>query len=279
MVSPTKTTSPDIVKRVREKRLIFTVTTGRSGTAYLASIFGFAKGVCTLHEPEPEFAEVLRRIQTDPDRARRFWIDKKLPAIAKNPAGIYIETSHLACKGFLEPLVELGVIPDLIIHRRKARDVALSMYKMGTIPGRSDKGLKFYLSPSDSGVIRVSDWKSLKDYQLCYWYCLEIERRASHYRKFFFEQGARVTETTLSGLKSFAGLKNCFSELDLKMKRPAWLTKLRFLRSASVKVNESKETKKDVGIPGNIDKLERDVVNRIGSCESPKWLADIDGSI
>ena len=43
------------------------------------------------------------------------------------------------------------------------------------------------------------------------------------------------------------------------MKFPAWLTRLRFLRSIGVKVNESKETKKDVRFPDNINELESQV--------------------
>jgi hypothetical protein len=246
----------NLIEGIQKKRLIFSVTTGRSGTAYLASIFGFAKGVYSVHEPVPEYADVLRQAQNEPAAAKQFLLEKKLPAILKTPGHIYVETSHLACKGFLEPLLQLGIVPDLIIHRRSSRDVALSMLKMGTIPGRSDKGRRFYLSPEDREVLELLEWQSLNDYQLCYWYCLEIERRAVLYKKLFITAGARVTETTLEGLKGFEGLTQCFSDLDLQIKFPSWLSRLRFLRSTGVKVNESLETKKDIGSPENIAELE-----------------------
>lgn len=249
----------ETVDGIRQKRLIFTVTTGRSGTAYLASLFGFARGVYTVHEPAPEFADVLRPVQNNPDLAHRFLLEEKLPAILRISAPVYIETSHLACKGFLEPLLELGIVPDLIIHRRPARDVARSMLKMGTIPGRTDKGLRFYLSPDDPRVLALSDWQNLHDYQLCYWYCLELERRALHYQQVFEQAGARIAETTLSDLRTFVGLARCFADLDLKIKFPAWLTRLRFLRSSGVKVNQSMETKKNVQEPGSIDDLELEI--------------------
>lgn len=268
-----------IIEQVQEKRLIFTVTTGRSGTAYLAAVLGYAQGVYSVHEPLPEFANVLRPVQNNSDLARQFLLDEKLPAILRAPTPIYIETSHLVCKGFLEPLLELGIIPDLIIHRRPTRDVALSMFKMGTIPGRSDKGLLFYLSPADPEVLELSDWKSLHDYQLCYWYCLEIERRARLYKALFLQQGARIAETTLVDLKIFSGLTKCFSDLDLKLKFPFWLTRLRFLRSTGVKVNESKETKKDISIPGNLAEFEQEVVKRIDEQDLQKWLPVMSGGI
>jgi hypothetical protein len=260
----------EVIDRIRQKRLIFTVTTGRSGTAYLSSLFGFAKNVYAVHEPSPEFADVLRAVQTNSNLARQFLLKEKLPSILCNPMGIYIETSHLVCKGFLEPLLELNIIPGLIIHRRPARDVSLSMLKLGTIPGRSDKGLRFYLSPADPGVLELSDWKRLNDYQLCYWYCLEIERRAKYYKLLFQQHGGRIAETTLSDLKTFTGLTRCFEDLDLKIKFPAWFTRLRFLRSTGVKVNESRETKKDVYVPGDLAELEQEVVQRVDGQELQK---------
>jgi len=268
-----------IIEQVQGKRLIFTVTTGRSGTAYLAAVLGFAQGAYSVHEPLPEFADVLRSVQNNPDLARQFLLDEKLPAIFRVPADIYIETSHLACKGFLEPLVELGIVPDLIIHRRPARDVSLSMFKMGTIPGRSDKGLRFYLSPADPEVLELSDWQSLHDYQLCYWYCLEIEKRALYYRQLFHQHGSMIAETTLSELKTFSGLSKCFADLDLQLKFPAWLTRLRFLRSTGVKVNESKETKKEANVPDNLVELEQEVIQRIDTPELRKWFPEMSGGI
>lgn len=251
----------ELVRKLRRKRLIFTVTTGRSGTAYLAAVLGYARNVSSLHEPAPEFADVLRPVQQNPQLAAKFLIEEKLSAILQNPSSIYIETSHLTCKGFLEPMLELGIAPDLIIHRRPAREVALSMLQMGTIPGRSSKGLRFYLSPDDPDTLQLTDWEKVHDYQLCYWYCLEIERRCRFYQHLFAAQGARIAETTLVGLRTFSGLMACFAALDLKPKFPVWLTKLRFDRAAKVRVNESKETKKDVDAPKNLDEMEQEVAH------------------
>ena len=259
----------ELINAISQKRLIFTITTGRSGTAYLSTILGLARNVCSVHEPAPEFANLMRDVQGNPDLARRFLVDKKLPAILQSPADIYIETSHLACKGFLLPLIELGVVPDIIIHTRPAREVSLSLLKMGTIPGRSSKSLRFYLTPDDPGVLGVPDWQNLHDYQLCYWYCLEIERRASAYKDIFLGYGARVTLTSLASLKTFNGLLNCFSDLDLTARRPRWLTALRFSRAARVKVNESLETKKQITVPQDLEGLEQTVVHLVNEA-NPK---------
>lgn len=267
----------EILRKIKDKRLIFTVTTGRSGTAYLASVFGYAKGVCGLHEPAPEFSDCLRDVQKDPQLARRFLLEQKLPAIASLPFDIYLETSHLACKGFFEPLLELGIVPDLLVHRRNPRDVALSMYRMGTIPGRSDKGFKFYLSPDDPGVLKLKGWEALEDYQICYWYCLEIERRARYYKDLFAGYGANIAETTLPGLKSFNGLLKCFNALKLQVKKPQLLTALRFYRSTGIKVNESRETKKNVDIPENLEQLENLVWSSIEREDLANYFPEMVG--
>lgn len=269
----------ELIKHIKQKRLIFTVTTGRSGTAYLKEVFGYMKNVHSYHEPQPEFETVLRRIQTEPELSRQFLVEKKLPQIAKDTATVYVETSHLTCKGFLEPLLEMNIIPDLVIHRREPRDVSLSLLKMGTIPGRTEKALRFYLSPEDPGVLQLRNWQKMHDYQLCYWYCLEIERRARKYHKVFLQHGARVTETTLNSLKTVKGLRKTMKELDLSLKFPALFHLFRFIRNSRFKINESKITKKKVNVPENLQELEMEVLEKIDSKKIKEWAGGIHSKI
>ncbi len=264
-----------LIQDIQKKRLIFTVTTGRSGTAYLTNVFTYMKGVHAFHEPAPEYVDVLRSVQADSALAHRFLLNKKLPFIAEDSAEIYVETSHLICKGFLEPLLEIGIIPDLVIHRRPMRDISLSLLKMGTIPGRTEKALRFYLSPNDPDVLSIRNCDLLQDYQLCYWYCLEIERRARKYKILFQEHGAKVVETTLQGLKTEKGIKQLQEELNLRFHFPGWLTRFRFMRNSQFKINESKITKKKVYVPDNLDELEREVIQRIDQKELEKWLPEL----
>lgn len=201
------------------QRLILTVTTGRSGTEYLAHLLECSPGVECHHEPEPNFVDVMRATQSSPDIAREFWLRRKLPAIRTRGARIYAETSHLACKGFIEPLLELGICPDLVLLKRPHRAVALSLYRLRTIPGRTDEGLRWYLSPSDPGVLPLPDWERLHDYQLCYWYCLEIERRQSLYRKLVRDAGGHVTEVSIGELRTLRGFVRMKRELELPVFR------------------------------------------------------------
>jgi len=252
-----------LIEQINRKKLIFSVTTGRSGTTYLSVVFSYMKDVAAYHEPEPEYVEVLRKAQGDRHMAKAFLLNKKLPQIARIQDPVYVETSHLICKGFLESFLDLGIVPSLVIHRRPPREVSLSLLKMGTIPGRNEKALRFYLSPDDPGVLRLENWNHFTDYQLCFWYCLEMERRAKHYSGMFREAGSTIAETTLAELKTLGGLEKLATIFDLKLKSPAFLTRIRFKRNSRFKINESLVTKKKVDIPELLEEQEGEVLNAI----------------
>ncbi|WP_457570373.1 hypothetical protein [Desulfurobacterium sp.] len=179
---------------------MFTVTTGRSGTAYLSELLSVFASIAAFHEPEPNFVEVMRDVQSFPEEAVRFLFAKKLPFIASVDEPIYCETSHLFCKGFFYPLIELGVLPELIILRRDKRLVAKSLFELNTIPGRTIEGLKYYLKPDDRVYLPISNWQKLHDYQLCYWYCLEIEKRMTIYSEEVRKRGGRVYDVKFNDL-------------------------------------------------------------------------------
>ena len=201
--------------RVRGKRLIFTVTPGRSGTDYLHFLLKLVDGADVFHEPEPGFQRVMRRVMEDPDVARRFWLEQKLPAIAAHPNRTYIETSHVFGQGFAESLLELDVVPDLIILSRPQRQVAKSFYELDSIPGKTELGLTWMLMPGDPDTLTLNGAGELHDYQLCYWFCLEMERRQQRYAQLMGDLGAKIVHVTLSELPTPAGLNRIIEELDL----------------------------------------------------------------
>jgi hypothetical protein len=169
------------------KRLCFTVTSGRSGTKLLATLLREAVGIHAEHEPAPRFNYVLRAVVDYPEAAKWWLLAEKLPAIAELARShqSYAELSHLTCKGFIEPLIELGVRPCFLIISRPAREVATSLLKIGAIPERTGRGRLVLIGPQHSAFVPLKDWHGLSDYQLCYWYAREIEHRQNHYRSYF----------------------------------------------------------------------------------------------
>jgi hypothetical protein len=79
-----------------DRRFIFTVTTGRSGTGYLAYVLGLLRDVYSCHEPRPNYVTVMRNAQSDPGVAKRFLLERKVPHLAKSVSEpIYFESNHL----------------------------------------------------------------------------------------------------------------------------------------------------------------------------------------
>lgn len=196
----------DISERL-PARLCFTITTGRSGTEYLARVLDLFRGVHAEHEPKPTFSSAFRTVCSAPWTAREFWLEHKLPRIARTREPFYVETSHLACKGFLESAIELGLRPTLVHLVRDPRAVASSLFALNTIPGRTFKGIKYYLAPSDRVFLPLpGDLERVTDYQLCYWYCLEVEERARVYRDRFEPLGVEIVRVELAELATAEGV-------------------------------------------------------------------------
>ncbi len=243
------------------KRLIFTICTGRCGTQLLAERLAEVPGVSSLHEGEPNFFNILPKVRINPSEAVKFWKDVKLPTINKTNNPIYVETSHLFCKGFMEGLLEINIIPDIILLSRPHREVASSLYRLDCIPGRNEKGRGWLLSPDEFGVLPVKNWQEMNNYQLCFWYCLEIERRQIEAAKTISSLGGRVIKTTLNEITTRSGMINTINELNLPSPKP--LTKLKWDLFSNRRVNQ-KEWHLAKNIPGNLlDVYERGVYERL----------------
>ena len=191
------------LQAVRRKKLIYTVTAGRTGTQYLARLLALAPGVASFHEPDPSFRQVMRAAIQDPGIARVFFLQLKFPHMAAAPGASYAETSHLFCKGFFVPLLQLGMRPGLVFLRRPPREVAMSLLARDTVPARTPMGNAYVFRPDDANVLPLPGWERLTDYQLCFWYALAIERRQRRYADFARMLGLPMFDTTAAELNEF----------------------------------------------------------------------------
>ncbi len=181
---------PVLIAALNAKTLLFTVTSGRSGTALLTALLRDCLGIVAEHEPPPRVNFVLRSLVLAPEMAAAWLAHEKLPAMLARATGpVYAETSHLFCKGLIEPMLDLGLRPRFIILTRPAPEVARSLFQMNVIPGRTGAGRLVLLGPRDPGVLPVTEPDGLTDYQLCYWYAREIERRQAGYAALFQARG------------------------------------------------------------------------------------------
>ena len=215
---------------VASKKLIFTVTAGRTGTRYVAELFKTLDGVCAIHEDEPSFSHVMRPAQGCPDLAERWVLGQLLPHIAATPHPVYVRTEHLTCKGFLEPLLTLGLRPAIVLLRRSPRRIARSYLDKDTVPGRTSLGVTYMLHPADPDVLPLPDYQNFSDYQLCFWYALEIERRQRHYARLFGDLGLPVEDVTAEELNALVRWARCLTALGLGDRFHGGATALRHLK-------------------------------------------------
>ncbi len=166
------------------KRIIFCLSAGRSGTAFLTSLLHGAPGIVALHEPEPQYQAHTLRLQNNPQQAMHFIENTKWPWIKMLPGETYIELSHYVAKGFMEPWLEIGMRPDIIMLERDPRRIALSRYALGIdFFNRKEAPLQNMLHPMDNRKLffPLPDWAQFNNYQLCYWYALETQLRSHYY--------------------------------------------------------------------------------------------------
>ena len=201
---------------------IFTITTGRSGTKYLASLFKTVKNTISLHEPSNE-ASYLREINKNhnTEHARKFVEDSKIKSIAlkmKNTENCtYIETSHVICKGFLEHLIKHYPDLKIVYLSRDLKSVAKSLYKHQSITQRhirDEKARSYYLFPTDKICrfkLTQAQIEQLTDFELCVWYYFEIFSIYQEFRR----KGRPIYQISLDDLNSFDKTVEFFNRLGL----------------------------------------------------------------
>ncbi|PKU25164.1 hypothetical protein [Telmatospirillum siberiense] len=248
---------------VLDKKLIFTVTAGRTGTSYLTKLLEAVPTVSAHHEPKPNYVDVLRRVQSNPYMAYDFLFKQKIPAIRECPGEVYAETSHLICKGFIEPMIRMGLRPALIILRRPPREVAWSYILRDCVPAWSTLGIAYLLDPRDPGVMPLLRWETASAYQLCFWYALEMERRQRHYAKLAEDLGLPVFDVTNRELNDWLIFSEMLDTLDLPI-----TDKIRRAHAAISKKHHNQNPKQmDLPIDDSLATQEEDIWDAVSHYE------------
>lgn len=249
------------------QRLVFTVTNGRSGSDMLHTLFTAFPDVVSRHEPEPDFRHLRPLVAARPWLARTWLRQVKLPAIAAEGGAVYVETSHMFCKGYLEPMLALGQRFDLVFLKRPAREIALSMAKLPAIPGSGAWAASYYVSPRERTLLPPLPATALSPYQVCYWHALENEARQRHYRALAAREGLRTADILTAELGSAAAATRLFRDLDMDM---ATLDTARLAGLVQQKINLKTDRKKRIDIDlGRIAEEERAVETMVGVTADP----------
>lgn len=254
-----------VLHRVSDKTLVFAVASGRSGTQTLAKIFEVMPDVHATHEGIPAFQEVMREALQDPDLARDFLLVRKLPAIAAIPQRTFVETSHVFAKGFLPPMLALGLRPKLIFLRRDPRKIALSLERIGATPHRTPGGREHFLSPADPALLPVVQWSDFTNYQLCYWYALETMRRQRVLHDLAGRAGCEARWLRIEDLQQPADVWALAEELGMNLERTVEAD-LALATRVGHAFNRKEKSPALLRMNAELEVQEQQVVDRIQAC-------------
>lgn len=177
---------------------IFTITTGRSGTAFLAQLLRANLSDAEVnHEilrydafgvDTPDLSDMVQfNAFGNTNKVRAFW-KRKLSRIATKPKGVYAETSHLLAKaGLLENIAPLadGRTIYIVLLRRDVVKVLSSLQSRYDFLNKGNMWL-WYLDPDyprkivDTAPFKKRGWSGI-----CLWYVCEMLTRAEYYRLLF----------------------------------------------------------------------------------------------
>ena len=192
---------------------VFTISAGRTGTHYLATLFACVRDASSGHEDLPigVGAPMVAFAEGDevPMRAVAELKACVVRARARAGGGTYLEANHAFVKGygwFLPAL--LGPKNLRVIYLRRAPElVAKSLVRVRGVPGRTSWSRLWYSAP---GQARNHGQPSPDADALALgrWYAEEIDRQAAHYRASFPE--VEVIEVTLEDLNDYAFVEDLF---------------------------------------------------------------------
>jgi len=207
---------------------VFTLTTGRSGTLYLAQLLqqNLPDAEC-YHEivgwdrfgvDTPDLSHMtLFNSQGNVESVQAFW-RAKLARIAATRRRFYVETSHLLMKaGLVEnlaPLMAKGAV-HLVALERDILATILSFRRRLDFVNKGNWWL-WYLDPEYPRNLVPADLADEGINGLCLWYILEIRARAARYEKLLAGTPNLVFHRfDLAELRSAEGVSRLLAELGV----------------------------------------------------------------
>lgn len=216
-------------------RFVFTITTGRSGSAYLAelltrnledaAVFHERTGWLNFGVVTPDLSDftVFNSVGNVP-KVQAFW-KRKLERDLAGPHRVHAEASHLLAKaGLMENLgllTERGATVEIVILER---DVLATLWSFYNRFDFVNNGLAwaFYLDIAYPNIIVDSaPFRSQGVAGRALWYIIEMRTRAAYYRQLMAGQGGvRFHTVDLKVIAAPQGAQALFDAMELAPARP-----------------------------------------------------------
>ncbi len=219
---------------MENRHFVFTMTTGRSGTAYLADLLGANLPDGEFHHEflgwdqfglnTPDLSHMtLFNSQGNIERVQAFW-RQKLARLSAKPQRFYVETSHVLMKaGLIENLAELtraGRV-HLINLQRDPIATIRSFRARFDFMNKGNMWL-WYLDPDyPRNLSNSKELTKLGINGICLWYITEVLLRAAFYEKLLAgNPNVLVHHSSVDELGQPAGAARLLSALGVA-KRPS----------------------------------------------------------
>ena len=203
-------------------KTIFTISAGRTGTAWLAELLARNGFDPCIHEPLAieDFGVTMPDIRLmrsfnahgNNDAVKEFWRRKfEIVSVAER----YGETNHTLCKcGLVENLAQSELAKDatIVILRRDLVRQAVS-YLVRNDFGNITIAWQWYLHPSyPRKIINPEAFLSKGQIGLALWYSYEMEARIAYYKRLYGER-LRMVEARLEDIVKPDGARQFLSRL------------------------------------------------------------------
>jgi len=201
------------------RTLVYTISTGRSGTAFLAEFLRANLPGATVHHERTHFTH-MGRITPDASHFMTFnnvgnvpglqWFwQRRLKADAADAEDVFVETSHFNARGGL--LENLAARPDgtRVVVIAQSRDLLPTVWSLHNRCDFRNNGFTwlFALDPRWRNVIVQS--KVFRKWGMAgsaMWYVIEMQTRAAYYRRLLADMpDVRFVDVDLSELRDGAG--------------------------------------------------------------------------
>lgn len=208
----------------RLERVIFTATTGRSGTMTLSKLFATVPGCVALHEPYPPMSRRVLQAASYGDAKfveGIYWHHKSLN-IRRKAIGFryYMEANELFVKTFIQHAIEDFGERVAVIHLiRPPIEVANSLFCLEHYPGTNIGNDWFLDYRAPTNLIRIPHLleratELSHPFYKALWYWHEVEARIFAWRS--RNPSVRVTRFETDWLNDKARIITLFDDLDIR---------------------------------------------------------------
>ena len=203
----------------RNRRLIFTISPGRAGSEYLATLLNTANNVSAYHEPLPRMnggyldMAMNRPLGSSYGKRRTKLLGINHTLARLDSKTIYAETSHMFIKSFYDVVLDYYENVEVIVLRRSLPKVLKSFIEMGFFSGINPASPRWMHNPgsANSAAEPLKPVDEMDQYEKCIAYLLDIEALAQAFSANY--PHIKTHNTTLKSITGIEGARHLFQEL------------------------------------------------------------------